>query len=159
MDLIQTNMSNYDFQNIRMDELLWELIDELPENAVKINYPLQSNVSKFSLQGNRQLLFIGLSNILKNAIKFSDNKEVQCSLFYDSTGVHLLIRDQGIGISSEDISKIFQPFFRSPNALNYPGYGIGLSLTQNIVRLHNGTIKVESQINKGTEFHLTFPVS
>jgi signal transduction histidine kinase len=158
MDLIQTNTSNYDFQNIRMDELLWELVDELPPDAVKINYPEQANKDKFTLQGNRQLLFIGINNIIKNAIKFSDNKQVYCNLFFDGKEINILIRDQGIGIHSQDIDKIFQPFFRSPNALNYPGYGIGLSLTQNIVRLHNGTIKVESQINKGTEFHLIFPI-
>lgn len=160
MELIQTNVENRDFQNIRMDELLWEIKDELSvktiQNNINIKYNLPYDPSKYTLQGNRQLLFIGISNILKNAIKFSDS-EVYCEIFCDAKGVNILIRDQGIGIHEKDINKIFQPFFRSPNALSYAGYGIGLSLTQNIIRLHNGTIKVKSQINKGTEFHIIFP--
>jgi len=161
MELIQTNVENSDFQNIRMDELLWEIKDELSvkaaENCIKIKYNLPYDPAKYSLMGNRQLLFIGISNILKNAIKFSDYKDVKVDLFCDSKGINLFIKDKGIGIEQKDINKIFQPFFRSPNALHYPGYGIGLSLTQNIVRLHNGSIKVKSQINKGTEFHIIFP--
>jgi len=160
MELIQTNVENRDFQNIRMDELLWEIKDELSlkttENNINIKYNLPYDPSKYTLQGNRQLLFIGISNILKNALKFSDS-EVSCEIFCDAKGVNILIRDQGIGIHEKDINKIFQPFFRSPNALSYAGYGIGLSLTQNIIRLHNGVIKVKSQINKGTEFHIIFP--
>jgi len=161
MELIQTNVENSDFQNVRMDELLWEIKDELSvkaaENCLKIKYNLPYDPSKYSLMGNRQLLFIGISNILKNAIKFSDYKEVNCELFCDSNGINLFIRDKGIGIEPKDLNKIFQPFFRSSNALRYSGYGIGLSLTQNIVRLHNGSINVKSQINKGTEFHIIFP--
>jgi signal transduction histidine kinase len=161
MDLMQTNLSNYDFQSIRMDELLWEIKDELAgrtnENQIKINYNLPYDPLKYSLQGNRQLLFIGISNIIKNAIKFSDNKEVNCEIFCDTKGIHIIVKDQGIGIEQKDLTKIFQPFFRSSNALYYPGYGIGLSLTNNIIRLHNGTIEIKSQINKGTEFHVVFP--
>jgi len=160
MELMQTNLSANDFQNIRIDELIWEIKDELPvkdNNIVKIHYNLPSHPLKYSLLGNRQLLFIGISNILKNALKFSDNKDVVCKIYCDIKGINILIRDQGIGIEQKDINKIFQPFFRSANALNYPGYGIGLSLTHNIVRLHNGTIQINSEVNKGTEFHIIFP--
>jgi signal transduction histidine kinase len=161
MELMQTNLSTNDFQSIRIDELIWEIKEELPvkeyKNPVKINYNLPSHPLKYSLMGNRQLLFIGISNILKNALKFSDNKEVICSVYCDVKGINILIRDQGIGIEQKDINKIFQPFFRSANALNYPGYGIGLSLSHNIVRLHNGTIQIKSQLKKGTEFHIIFP--
>lgn len=160
MELVQTNVENKDFQNIRMDELLWEIKDELSikttEN-IKLKYNLPYDPSKYSLVGNRQLLFIGISNIFKNAIKFSDSKEVDCELYCDSRGINILIRDKGIGIEQKDINKIFQPFFRAQNALSYAGYGIGLSLTQNIVRLHNGLIEIKSQVNIGTEFHIIFP--
>jgi signal transduction histidine kinase len=157
MDLIQTNMSGHDVENIRMDELLWEIMDELPGCKVQLSYPVTGNRERYIIQGNRQLLFIGICNILKNAVKFSNNKPVECSLFYDAKGVHVVLKDEGIGIEEKDLQNIFQPFFRSNNGLNYPGYGIGLSLTQNIVRLHNGIIKVTSTLNKGSEFHLVFP--
>ncbi|TWI95936.1 signal transduction histidine kinase [Mucilaginibacter frigoritolerans] len=161
MDLMQTNAANYEFQPIRMDELIWEIKDELSvkgnENNINIKYNLPYDPAKYSLMGNRQLLFIGISNIIKNALKFSDNKEIYCEIHCDIKGIHVTITDNGIGIEPKDISKIFQPFFRSTNALYYPGYGIGLSLTNNIIRLHNGTVEVESELNKGTTFHLIFP--
>ena len=161
MDLVQTNVSNYEFQSVRMDELIWEIKDELSvkgnENRININYNLPYDPERYTLMGNRQLLFIAISNIIKNALKFSDDKEVYCEIFCDMSGINLLIRDKGIGIDPKDLNNIFQPFFRSPNALYYPGYGIGLSLTSNIVRLHNGKIEVKSEPGKGTEFHIVFP--
>jgi len=162
MDLVQTNISNNDFQDISMDELLWEVVDEMcnkhPDRVIEVNYNHQDDHSVYTLQGNRQLLFIAINNILKNAVKFSDNKPINCEIFADTKGIHILIKDQGIGIPSADVNKIFQPFFRSSTALSFAGYGIGLSLTQNIMRLHNGTIMVKSEPGKGTEFHLIFPV-
>lgn len=161
MDLVQTNMSNNDFQDISMDELLWEVVDEMcsknPKNIVEVNYNHPEDHSVYNFQGNRQLLFIAINNILKNAIKFSDGKAVHCEIYADQKGIHILIKDSGIGIPQNDLNKIFQPFFRSSSAISYAGYGIGLSLTQNIMRLHNGTIVVNSVQQQGTEFHLIFP--
>ncbi len=161
MDLMQTNIDNYDFQSIRIDELIWEIKDELSikndGDLIKIKYALPQDPDQCTLMGHRQLLFIGISNIIKNALKFSDNKPVYCEVSCDDRGINIKITDQGIGIDPKDMNKIFQPFFRSSNALYYPGYGIGLSLTKNIVRLHNGTIEVKSALNKGTEFHIVLP--
>jgi signal transduction histidine kinase len=161
MELMQTSMKNVDFQSIRMDELLWEIVDELSaknrEVVIKVNYNLPTDRSKFTILGNRQLLFIAVSNILKNALKFSDKKDVYCEIYCGQNDVNLIIRDKGIGIDEKDLNKLFQPFFRSSNALGYPGYGIGLSLTQNVVRLHNGQIAIKSVLGKGTEFQITFP--
>ena len=162
MDLVQTNLDNKDFQRVRMDELMWAAVDELTakdsENRIDLQFILPTDPAKYTLQGNHQLLFIAISNILKNALKFSDHKEVKCKVYCDTNSVIVLILDQGIGISQQDLSKIFLPFFRSTNALIYPGYGIGLSLTQNIMRLHNGSVQVRSELEKGTEVRLIFPV-
>ncbi|MGY0037265.1 sensor histidine kinase [Pedobacter sp. NJ-S-72] len=125
---------------------------------IKVSYDLPGDQSKRTLQGNRQLLFIAISNILKNAMKFSGNKEVSCSVSYKDNHVIIIIRDSGIGISEDDLKKIFQPFYRSANALNFPGYGIGLSLTNNIVRQHNGSIRVESILGQGTVFSISLPL-
>lgn len=162
MDLMQTNISNYEFQSIRMDELIWEIKDELTarsgEKTINVSYNLPYDPARYSLMGNRQLLLIGISNIIKNGLKFSDNQEVSCEIFCDSSSIHIAVHDRGIGIAASDIEKIFQPFFRSSNALYYPGTGIGLALTNSIVRLHNGTIEVKSELNQGTTFHIVFPV-
>jgi len=162
MELMQTNLDNKDFQSIRIDELIWEIADELPFKTmvdhIKVSYDLPGDQSKRTLQGNRQLLFIAISNILKNAMKFSVNKEVICTVSYKQNHIIITVEDGGIGISEDDLKKIFQPFYRSANALNFPGYGIGLSLTNNIVRQHNGSIQVKSALGQGTIFSLSFPL-
>lgn len=161
MELMQTNLDNKDFQSIKVGELMWEIVDELAirtnEHQIQVHYNLPDDPSKSVLSGNRRLLFIAISNILKNAIKFSDGKPVECTVSYKDQGIQILIRDQGIGISEEELQKIFQPFYRAANAMKFQGYGIGLSLTGNIVRLHNGTINIESKLNEGSSFTLFFP--
>lgn len=163
MELMQTNLDNRDFQSVRIDELMWEIADELipktlPDQLL-IHYDLPPETSKNTLQGNRRLLFIAISNILKNALKFSNGKPVTCDISYKSNGILIRIDDQGIGISPEEMTKIFQPFYRAANAISFPGYGIGLSLTNNIVKLHNGNINVKSVLNAGTSISLFFPLA
>lgn len=163
MELMQTNLDNKDFQSIRIDELIWEIADELAfktnTDPIKIVYDLPAGQSKRTLQGNRQLLFIAINNILKNAIKFSVGQEVLCTVGYKNQQMVIAIKDVGIGISPADIKKIFQPFYRSANALNFSGYGIGLSLTNNIVKQHNGSIQVESVLGQGTTFYVYLPIN
>lgn len=162
MDLMQTNLESIELQDVRIDELVWEILDELEGNMtgskVNVKYDLPHDPSKYTIHGNSQLLFIAISNIIKNVIKFSDPKEVKCYIFCDLKCVNLVIQDEGIGIVESDLQKIFQPFFRSSNAIGYPGNGVGLSLSSNIIKVHNGTIKVESKPGKGTTFHITFPI-
>jgi signal transduction histidine kinase len=75
--------------------------------------------------------------------------------------VHLWVKDNGIGISMEDQSKIFQKFFRSDDskAREAPGTGLGLNITKSLVEMQGGRIWFESEYRKGTTFHFTVPVS
>ena len=157
MDLMQMDLAHYELQSVRMDELLWEIVDELDNDKVKIDYNIPNDTLKCTIMGNRRLLFIGINNVIKNAVKFSNGKDVFCELFCNELGINIKIRDQGIGMTQKDILNIFQPFFRASNALNYAGHGIGLSLTQNVLKYHNGIIIVNSVVDTGTEFHLIFP--
>jgi signal transduction histidine kinase len=69
----------------------------------------------------------------------------------------LSVKDHGIGIPSDDLPRLFQPFFRSRNAASYAGTGLGLSLADRIVRLHGGSITVESQEGRGSIFTVHLP--
>jgi signal transduction histidine kinase len=68
-------------------------------------------------------------------------------------GVH----DNGIGIPDMELPYIYDPFFRASNTVAYKGYGIGMPLTRNIMRIHQGEIKVASAVNTGTNVQLVFP--
>jgi signal transduction histidine kinase len=159
-DLAQANVEISDFQDVRLDELIWQVKDEwtnkIPESNVELYYNLPEDPKKYTIQGNSHLLFIAVGNILKNAIKFSDNKIVTCKMFLQNNSPVISIRDIGIGINREDIQHVFQPFFRGANARGYSGYGIGLSLADKILRLHNVRISIYSDLGKGTEFVLSF---
>jgi signal transduction histidine kinase len=159
LELAQINLDKSELQNIQLDEVLWEVADEWgkPGSNVKVDYGSAADAGKYSIMGNRRLLFIALSNILNNAIKFSDNKEVCCKITLNSEAIIISIKDKGIGIDESNFQKIFQPFYRIANAQKFSGSGIGLSITERIIRLHNGRIEIASKLNEGSEFKILFP--
>ncbi len=152
------------WQTIRIDEMIWQAkqtVDQIyPQNKVFIDYSLMpEDEEKLRLQGNPQLLELALSNIILNACKYSGNKEVIVALAATNKEIKVIVKDQGIGIPSEEIRYIFDPFFRASNTSSFKGYGIGLPLSRNIIRIHDGDIHVYSREGAGTEVRLTFPIS
>jgi signal transduction histidine kinase len=149
---------------IRMDELIFSVkdtIDEInPNNRVEIDYSLlPEDEAKLFVLADTQLLHLAFSNIIQNACKYSDNRPVSVALAATDTNIILLIRDQGIGIPSSELGFIYDPFFRASNTSGYKGYGIGLPLARNIIRLHGGNIIVNSQQGHGTEIRITLPAA
>jgi two-component system, OmpR family, sensor histidine kinase ArlS len=106
--------------------------------------------------GNEELLLTAFVNVLDNAYKFSNNKPVSIQVYKKANKVFFKITDEGIGIPQKDIDNIFQPFYRSEISETIPGYGIGLSLVNKIVSLHGGEVKIDSEVNKGTSFIISF---
>ena len=99
-----------------------------------------------------------ISNIVDNAIKYTPNNgtieiwAVEYEMF-----LKIDIKDNGIGIREEEISKIFQRFYRSVQVSNEPGGGIGLYLCREIIQAENGYIKVKSEPEKGSTFSVFLP--
>lgn len=149
---------------IRIDEVIWavkELMDRLtPQNRIYIDLSLlPEDPRKLKVMGNRELLHLAFANLLGNACKYSQNKPVQVSLASSGHEVITIIRDEGIGIPEHDQPFIYDPFFRASNTQRFEGYGIGLPLTRNIIRLHHGTLTVSSKENTGTTVTITLPVA
>jgi len=115
------------------------------------------NLTSMYISGSLELLKIALVNIVDNAFKFSDGNKVGLILTQDFDSIKITVKDQGIGMTEEELGYIFQPFYRSNNVISIPGSGIGLSLTQKIVKLHGGRIEVFSQPNQGTEVTVFLP--
>ncbi len=99
-----------------------------------------------------------LSNLLSNAIKYSpEGGEITVRLVQKDDKVLLSVNDRGIGISEENRQRLFDAFYRAPNAKDIKGTGLGLSIVKQFVELHGGTIQVESTLHKGTRFLVTLP--
>jgi PAS domain S-box-containing protein len=97
-------------------------------------------------------------NLLSNAIKFSPGKSQVWVHIYDlGENVRVEIKDEGIGISEEDLKKIFEPFERGENTKGIQGTGLGLSIVKKAVDLMGGTIDVSSKPEKGSVFSVTIP--
>ncbi|TWF34855.1 signal transduction histidine kinase [Chitinophaga polysaccharea] len=147
---------------IRVDELLWEMQEYWRHKApptrliVKLN-DLPEEATLLCIRGNRSLLMLALQNIVRNAFKFSYNRDVNCLLTWHKSGMTLSISDHGIGIEADDLDKIFMPLYRAGNAHAFDGYGIGLSMTGKILQLHGAGITVSSVPGQGTTFNIFFP--
>lgn len=130
-----------------------------PESRIRIDYALMpEDETKLMIKGNENLLVLALTNIMLNACKYSDNKEVTVAIASGNARLYILVKDQGIGIPSGELRYIYDPFFRASNTGEVKGYGIGLPLARNIIRIHNGELNVSSEVNKGTEVQLILPI-
>lgn len=97
-------------------------------------------------------------NLLSNAIKFTEEGSIGLLVSYQESKLYLMVKDTGKGISDEEKDKIFQEFTRLKNAQGEEGFGLGLSITQKLVALLEGTIKVESISGKGSSFEVCLPL-
>ncbi len=102
-----------------------------------------------------------LVNLLGNAAKYTPERGyVQLKVEVRSDALSIEVEDNGIGISAADLPKVFDKFFRSPDprVQQETGSGLGLSLVQEVVRLHGGKLQVHSELNKGSRFVMTLPI-
>lgn len=162
--LAETGYSNkiIETEIIRSDELVWEakkIVNKLnPNNHIQIDMSLlPENPMKLKINGNKTLLIIAITNILNNACKYSNNKPVSISIASSDNNVLIAVKDQGIGIPESEMDFIYDPFFRASNTKIFDGYGIGLPLCRNIVRIHKGVLNVFSKVNQGTLVEIKIP--
>lgn len=156
-------MENFSMEKVRMDEIIYDVQkiarQVYPNSPVTIDYSLfPEDTDKLSILGNSNLIELAVSNIVLNACKYSHNKVVTLALAVSDKDVIVIVKDHGIGIPSKDIAHIFDPFFRASNTKGTQGYGIGLPLTDNIIRIHKGSININSRENEGTEVVVKIPL-
>lgn len=127
------------------------------------NGTLESNLSAENslISGDEVHITNVIFNLLDNAEKYSkETPKIEISTENKNNWVIVQIKDYGIGISKENLTQIFERFYRIPtgNVHNVKGFGLGLSYVKRIVDEHHGKIKVESTVGKGSKFRLYFPV-
>ena len=100
-------------------------------------------------------------NLLTNAIRYTDRGKITVSLSVNERNIIICVKDTGAGIESEDIERIFEPFYRGSRNIRPEviGSGLGLSVCRQFVDLHGGKIWLESQVNSGSSFYVSLPLT
>jgi signal transduction histidine kinase len=145
-----------------------QAIDECMEDAQILAERMGATVSIEVTRDHRvrispSLLHVALANLLSNALKFLEGRELRRVRISAATDTEreqcsILVEDSGPGIEAESLSKLFEPFYRAPGTLA-PGTGIGLATVQRIVLAHGGGISVSSELGNGARFELKLPLA
>jgi signal transduction histidine kinase len=144
-------------QEFDLNSLCKNVIEMLQPIAMKKDLELLIEIREQEpvlIMADRRLIKQALINLLNNALKFTKDGYVKLTVETENEEVLIHIEDTGIGISPKDHNKIFKNFHRVEQGFtsNYEGVGLGLTLTQRIVELHQGSIKLKSILNKGSIF-------
>jgi len=150
-------------QDIRLDEVLMATVSRCQALAGKKNINLSiDEVNIIEYHGDEELLIRALSNLVYNAIKYSDEEsEVILTLYVKDKVAYFSVKDQGIGIANEYQAKIFDRFYRvdSSRSRETGGSGLGLAIAKWICDVHDGTISVVSEPDKGSIFSIELPLN
>jgi two-component system phosphate regulon sensor histidine kinase PhoR len=156
-----TDSNVYAMKSVDVHQLVTEALARLQpliqERSFEVTCDLPNRLP--SVRCDLEATIQAVKNLIENAIKYSDKrKQIEVRAF-DSLGyMSLVIKDSGIGISSEDIPYIFDMFFRGQNAnAEVPGSGLGLWIANKIIKDHHGQIHVDSVPDRGTVMTVTLP--
>lgn len=112
-----------------------------------------------SVCADKYLIGNVIHNLMENAVKYSDKEAtIEVNINQDERFIIISVTDHGVGIAKKYQKKIFEQFYRIPATHHKSGYGIGLAMVKYAVKAHGGTIKVESELGKGSIFTFTIPL-
>ena len=157
---IEAGRSNFDFQQIQPSRLIQKPVDRMILQAERVGVALSCDCPVdlplvFADPERISQVFI---NLIHNAIKFTPNGgKVLVTAFQDGQTVVFKVSDNGVGIASKDISRIFERFYKADRARAGGGTGLGLSICRHIVEAHGGKIWAESDESSGSDFFFSIP--
>ena len=158
------NAGGLEIERVRMDEIVLQMPAEM--SKIKKDYfvtvdfkDLPENEEHLIVFGNEALLFLAIKNIVVNACKYSNDHKASIKLSYNDNTIMVTVTDKGKGIPEAALQHIFQPFYRVYENTNEEGFGLGLSLSERIVKLHKGRINVQSRLAEGSSFTIILPTA
>ena len=143
-------------EEFKPSEIIGSVLSILKNVAEEKNISLQFEcINECDLYGNKDRFYQLILNIIENGIKYSKGKGfVKIKSNSDKDYYYLEVSDNGIGIPRQDISRIFERFYRVDKARKSGGTGLGLAIVKYIVKIFRGSISLESTLGKGTIFHI-----
>lgn len=141
------------FTKVYLDSILLNICDK---------YQNRLTIKKFesiSIEANETLIYLIFSNIIENSIKYTPkDKNIYISLFKAKDKIYFIVEDKGIGIPKYELKNITKKFYKVSKSRNkaIQGFGLGLSIVKNSIELHNGSLQIDSIVNKGTKVTVIF---
>lgn len=160
---IQAKIVDKDISDVNVSEIFKGIYNKFRKKAgeknitINISDPLKK---PFILRTDKKRLIQIISNLVKNALKFSSENDIEIGYVLKDSFIEFYVQDRGIGIAPEYHTRIFEPFFQVeyPEEIKVEGTGMGLALCKAYVELLGGKIWLDSAPGKGSVFHFTIPV-
>lgn len=151
--------TNYQIEKLNLSALVNSVCEDMSlirERGISLEHEVEDEIW---VDGNPALLSRLLSNLISNAYRYGkDDGHIKVRLKKSQDEVTLSVSDDGIGISREDKEKIFRRFYQADSSRTGSGTGLGLSMVKEIASFHGGSMSVESELGKGSEFTFHLPV-
>lgn len=148
--------------NFRVDELIIDVVSKMNLKAQKYNVNLLlHNNEILEIKGNKEGIKTILINLIDNSIKYNtEHGNIVLSSFVNASTWVLIVEDNGIGISDNDKTQIFKPFYRNSSVQSdmLKSSGLGLAIVKEIIDFHEGLVDVESTLGKGTKITIKIPL-
>jgi signal transduction histidine kinase len=154
-----TGQVEMNFQKVNLSELIKKTIASFEIQLKKLNcvYIINSDKDVIGIWDPFRIEQV-LINLLSNAMKYGPGKPIEVTVTSHNNKAFFSVKDHGIGIAEKDQSRIFERFERAASPDNYGGLGLGLYIACEIVRHHNGSIHIESQLGHGATFTVKLPL-
>lgn len=157
----ETESIKYNFEIFSLDQLIKSIYDDFCMKAESKNITFNCIIQPdqdYQIAGDRDQLKQVFINLISNALKFTNrNGKVSLNLYRDHQYIIAEVEDNGIGIRNEDLSFVFERFYRGDKSRHKtPGSGIGLTIVKSILDFHSASIDIESEEGRGTKFRLKF---
>ena len=149
--------------SLRVDELLYDTVayfnKSFPDGKIDISYNhLPDDDRELMVKGNESLLRSAFINLIKNAYLYSIDKTVQIIIYTGNQQLSIVFQNKGKQIKSDEVAKIFLPFFRGANAESKKGFGLGLGIIERIIQIHKGKLSYRAEGENLNQFSIEFPI-
>lgn len=157
----EKNRGKLELSEVKFYDLCQKIKTDLLLTNPEINLKLEGDIDDLVVL-DKKLILQGLRAIIDNAIKYSkENKDIEIRYFKDENNFRIEIEDYGIGIDKNELENVFERFYRvdESRSKEIKGSGLGLAIVKNIINLHKGKIKMESNLGEGTNVIITIPLN
>lgn len=157
---INAGKMSYNLEPFSFDELLDQTVESLQILTPKHRFVVDEN-QQVTVTGDRHRIEQVLNNLLLNAVKYSpDADKVIITSRVISDAVIISVQDFGIGIEEKDLTRLFDRYYRADNSqMKFDGLGLGLYISAEILKRHNGSLWIESELGKGSTFNFLLPLN